>query len=308
VGVRWLAWLVCLMVAAEVPCSNAASMPPALAMVASIRGTAVISSASSDEEHTLSLLDPIPSGAVLRTGPDASLRVVFANGARYELGASTVARVDEDAVTTIEGRVVPLPPVPTMPELAIAAVREGFSEDWAATVIRCGRVEGLEDLGLDPPTNSAIIAAAAVLRFSPLPGASRYQVTIEDAGLNVVYTTETSTGSVELRPDTLAAGANYCWCVRTIGLTPSHGACAVINTLSEDAASQRADMARLVAERNEPDLKVLLAAMDYRLGLRHLSCEDITALADKHQLEAALSRLGCQPVDPDEGPPTASSQ
>lgn len=237
------------------------------ALVALVEGTCTARAPGATSAAALRLLDPISGGSRVETGRGARLVVVFLTGERFELGPESSAAVADAELAGARGTVRPLARV--SPRVALAPLAApGDASPRAGAV----RVRGGEDLAMYPAGGAAVDAADAVLRFSPVPGAEKYAVAVEDEAGNTVFSAQTGATKVALPREVLGEGAAYFWRVRPRG----HG---LSGTAREErfvtlAAEERLlwEAARASLPEDQPDLRNLLAATAIRLGLGREAC------------------------------------
>lgn len=159
----------------------------------------------------LQLFTVLPAGADLRVGPGGSLALAFPTGARYRLGAGSSATLAARGLVRIRGSVEQLPAVSPFPALAPIDGAEHPGDRSAAVRVRGEVIEGLF-----PNEGVRALADRTVLRFQPVPGASRYRVEVRDVHGGLVFETETPSTAVSVPVSLLSPGKRYGWTVKTV--------------------------------------------------------------------------------------------
>jgi hypothetical protein len=240
--------------------SPAANDPPAnpVAIVTTVHGMAWAKTSAS--RQPLNAFDWLPADAVVEVASSSALTVVFLNGARYEFGADSRARITSAGLAARSGNIKRLAPVSKLP--AIAPIADG-----APTASGAVRIRGRQ-WPMFPSGSAAALASATVLRFAPVPRAERYDVEVRDEANALVFTTVTNATSVEIPTGALQPARRYRWRLRAPGLSEDEAHLqASFATLSDAQASSRNALAQRVRELDAPELWALLGMIDSRLGL-----------------------------------------
>ena len=238
-----------------------------LALAALVEGDCSVRLPSATDPVPLRLLDRIPRASLLETGRESRLVVVYLTGARFEVGPDSAAVVEDAAPRTTRGETRPLAPV--SPKVALAPLAASLEGSRRAGAVR---VRGDGAFSMYPSESAALAARDAVLRFSPVPGAERYAVAVEDEATNTVFSAQTAATRVALPQAVLREGATYFWRVRARGPGLSGiGREERFVTLSP-ADARRWDEARAGLSAADPSLGSLLAAAASSLGLRREAC------------------------------------
>ncbi len=263
-----------------------------VALVALASGTCTARATATAPAVPLRLLDRVGPGARLETNGDGRLVIVFLTGKRFELGPGSSATVGPEGLGETRGTVSPLSPVSPHVTLAPLAAPTEVSRRAGAV-----RVRGEDRLAMYPSESAALITKDAVLRFSPVPGAERYAVAVEDEAGNTVFSAQTAATQVALPPAILRDGSAYFWRVRARGPGLSGtGREERFVTLSADD-ERRWDEARENLPPSDPSLSNLLAATAFSLGLRREACLAARP-ADGASPGALDESLGCDALGP----------
>lgn len=263
-----------------------------VALVALASGTCTTRATATAPAVPLRLLDRVRAGARLETNGDGRLVIVFLTGKRFEIGPGSSATVGPADLGETRGRVSPLSPVSPNVTLAPLAAPTEVSRRAGAV-----RVRGEDRLAMYPSESAALITKDAVLRFSPVPGAERYSVAVEDEAGNTVFSAQTAATQVALPPAILRDGSAYFWRVRARGPGLSGtGREERFVTLSADE-QRRWDEARENLVPSDPSLNTLLAATAFSLGLRREAC--LAARSAGGATPGTLDEsLGCEALGP----------
>ena len=235
----------------------------AAAIVSAMIGTASVAVPSAQRPSPLRLFAWVPAGSVIDVSRGATVTLVFASGARFELGEGAKVTVGETSVTSTSGVVRPLEAVPPLPK--IAPITESAKAGARPGVIR---IRGGTIAGLHPGDGEVTLAESTVLRFSPVAEASRYSVAVETESGTTVFQVQTQSASVSVSPGILKEGARYYWQVQTldrIGQVARGGAEFV--TLGTEAARARATLKVSLEGVGDAPSLALLAEIDRTLGL-----------------------------------------
>jgi hypothetical protein len=264
-----LAGVIVILVSGSAPVRPAATAErTAVALVTLIKGQATVTGPASGERE-LALLERLAPGQTVSTGELSQVVITYFDGRRFRLLAKTRARVGGDELEVLRGKLLALPPVVSVPSLGVIAQSE--SPGTATAAARLRRDPDADHIELVPGDNELVRAGHCTLRFSLLPGVTRYQVTIEDESLDQIMEVTSDTGEIQLAPDLLQAGAEYYWKVCPLR---SRRVCwgAVFRTLPANQAALRDELAAQARDSDDTDLLVLLAdrGIDPRLLLEEL--------------------------------------
>jgi hypothetical protein len=209
------------------------------------------------------LFDWIAAGSVIEVGPGATLTLVFASGARYQMAATAKATVGPGSLMSSVGPIRALEPVPPLPRFAPIAPDAKPGSRSAAV-----RIRGATITHLYPHNGAAALADSTVLRFAPLPDASRYVVVLlTDEGLPVLRE-ETRSPAVTVSPGILQPGARYRWEVRTLDrIQQAAQGVAEFITLGAEIAQARTALKHSLEADGDLSSLALMAEIDRNLGL-----------------------------------------
>lgn len=245
------------------------------AIVTELKGQAT-RAVDSHPEAPAHLLDWLPAGATFQTLSDAHAVLVFSNGKRWELNASTKVRISAKGVEKIAGKLhqlpalTPLPPLPAMAPGQVDSSRAGATM-WRSPVIT----------GLFPHSPFLVLPDHVVLRFTPLKDASAYDIVILDEQEKPVYRSKAAPGDeIEVPAGTLLPGRVYHWRVSTrTGRMPYIGEAHLLTL----GAAKLAERSRYLAASSSTDRDAAMArvSVDRQLGL---------LLEVRDQLRAALKQ------------------
>jgi hypothetical protein len=227
-----------------------------VAIVAALRGEAT--SRVGTMAQRVRRFDRFGTGAMLETGPDGELVIVFRSGARVRVRGNSRVRIEDGRADRLAGVIETLTPVPTVPLVPALA---GRSQTTTAVRIRAGQMTSLH-----PNDDARTRADATVLEFAPV-GAREYGVEIEDASATVTFRRTISGTRVEVPSGILVSGADYVW--RVVAHMPSgfnlqgEGR---FRTLNADDTAVRGRLRAAIGE-GDADSAALLAEVDGLLGL-----------------------------------------
>jgi hypothetical protein len=229
-----------------------------LAIVTGLQGDATVTG-TEGAQHSAHLLEWLEAGWTLTTPKGARAVLVFSDGQRCEIPASSKVSVTPQGPQRITGTVRILPALPPMPPLSAMAPGQVNSDRAGAIRMRSHEVENLY-----PADPYAVLPDHAVLRFRPIEGAATYQVYLRDAANKVVFH-KTSTGNeIAVPAGTLVAGQRYGWSVTAL---PSHHyGQTEFFTLSKATLENRAAYRSAVAGTDQDSMLARLA-VDRGLGL-----------------------------------------
>jgi hypothetical protein len=234
----------------------------AVAIVCAVTGTASVT-APTKQRKTIRLFEWVSAGSVISVAGGSKLTLVFASGARYELGEIAQVTVGAIAVTSRSGPVHELDRVAPFHALAPIAESSRAGSEYAAV-----RIRGTAITHLYPDSGATTLADSTVLRFRPLQDASRYSVEIRTANGARVFQVETQSPIVSVSPGVLKPGARYFWDVRTLDRVSqvARGEAEFV-TVSDEPARARAALRESLPSAGDAASLALLAEMDRSLGL-----------------------------------------
>ena len=254
---------------------------PIAALISELSGTASITSTPAAGTNNARRFDAIDVGATLETGPESRAVIVLAGGRRFALGPKARATIAAKHLAAASGPITELPPLPPMPR--IVALDESRPKGPPGGVrLRAGAITGLR------PFHTVTLAERTTLRFTPVSGASKYAVEIEDDSGRRIFAVESTTPEVVVPVRVLEPGTSYYWTVRT--LDKFGGAArgtSEFRTLSADEAQVRQALRRALTADDSGSNLALLAEIDRRLGL------------DQEALDGFRAALARQPDDLD---------
>jgi hypothetical protein len=225
-------------------------------------------------------------GSMVETTTESTLVLVFHDGRRWTLLPASSALVRSSGIEQRLGELRSLPPLTPLP-LGMTG-SEGLGGRAAAV-----RIRGVQLLGLYPHDAVSTLPEATILRFTPVPAASRYHVEVEAEDGRVVFEADAIRGEITVPAVALQAGVRYHWRVRSVGLEPAAYGRASFQTLVADKTIARAALrARLELEHDASSL-ALLAEIDRSLGLLWEAREGFRsalALSPDDDLRAALEQ------------------
>ena len=233
------------------------------AIVSAITGTASLSVPPRQREAALRLFEWVAPGSIIDVGRGSSVILVFASGARYQLGETAKVTLGTDSFASTFGPVRGLEPVPPLPR--IAPIAESARPGPRSGVVR---IRGGTIVDLYPGADAATLTESTVLRFTPVKDASRYQVELETESGTTVFQVQTQSPAVSISPGILKDGARYYWHVRTLdAIGQAARGSAEFVTLAADAARTRATLKASLEAAGDAASLALLAEVDRRLGL-----------------------------------------
>jgi hypothetical protein len=113
------------------------------------------------------------------------------------------------------------------------------------------------------------------LSFSPVEGATIYNVVVTNSDGDAVFNINTGATAVDVSPDVLEPGARYSWRVRAMGVAGQLGTGdAEFVTLSRESAEQRSNFAKGIESLEQATRFALMAEVDLRLHLLAEACEE----------------------------------
>ena len=256
---------------------------PAVAIICAVTGTASVT-VPGEKPATVRLFDWVSAGSVIKVAQGSRLTLVFASGARYELGEKAQATAGTGSLASSSGPVRQIDRVPPFPPFSPIAKRARAGPQYGAV-----RIRGAVITHLYPDSGATTIADSTVLRFTPLPDASRYRVELQTANGASVFQVETQSPIVSISPGVLTPGAKYYWEVRTLDRIPqvARGA-AEFATLDPDTVRARATLKESLEGAGDTPSLALLAEIDRRLGLLVEARDALRAALAKAPHDVAL--------------------
>jgi hypothetical protein len=263
----------------------------AVAIVSALTGTASLTMQGDHRTTTTQLFDRLSAGDVVEVARDGRLTIVFSSGTRYELSGTARVTLGTTSLASRVGPVRQLTALPPLPKLApIAGSARAGPRSGAV------RIRGATISRLYPDAGSATLADSTVLRFEPLPDASRYRVDVQiESGASVLQV-ETQSPTVSISPGILKAGARYYWDVRTLDRAgqAARGA-AEFMTLDGETVRARAALKESIDAAGDAQSLAFLGEIDRHLGLlteaRDAFRAAVAKAPDDVALRHALERL-----------------
>jgi hypothetical protein len=229
-----------------------------VAVVTELQGDATVTG-TEGAQHSVHLLEWLEAGSTLTTPKGTRAVLVFSDGQRCEIGASSKASVTPQGPQRITGTVRTLPALPPMPPLSAIAPGQVNSDRAGALRLRSHEVEDLY-----PADPYAALPDHTVLRFRPIEGAATYEVYLVDAANKRVFHKTSPGNEIAVPSGTLVAGQRYHWSVTAL---PSHHyGQAEFFTLSKATLANRAAYRDAVAG-SDRDAMLARLAVDRGLGL-----------------------------------------
>jgi hypothetical protein len=264
---------------------------PAAAIVSALSGSAVIRQAGGNTLSPIACFDWIAPGSQIEVTAGSRLVLVLLTGTRFELLSGSTASVSASGLTKRSGEIRQLASVPAIPRVEgiSPSVRPGASPGGV-------RLRGEQIAGLYPSADSVTLAGATVLSFSPVKGASRYRVTVEDRRGAPVFSQDTESTDLALPSGRLRPAATYYWKVETLdrigGAAEGQSGFATLSANGERA--RRTLNLALEADGDARSL-ALLAEIDRKLGLLREARERLRGAAakapDDTEIQQALIRI-----------------
>jgi hypothetical protein len=255
-----------------------------VAIVSALTGTASLTLPAEKGTTPLRLFEWLSPGSVVEVARESSVTLVFSSGVRYELGGTAKATAGASALASSSGPVRHLPAVPPLPKLSpiVETVRTGPRSGAV-------RIRGATMTHLYPDAGSATLADSTVLRFMPVPDASRYRVEVETETGTSVFHVETPSSIVNVARGILKPGARYYWQVRTLDRIGqvARGAAEFV-TLGADTAGARARLEESLEREGDASSLALLAEIDRRLGLHVEAREKFRTAVARTPADVAL--------------------
>jgi hypothetical protein len=263
----------------------AAAPPEPLAIVYGLSGPASVKPAEVAARRPAQRFEWLAAGTEIAVDPGGTLLLAFADGSRYELrGGAKATLMPRGGLGSPSGPVRALASVSPLPRL------EGLAAD-ARAGSRAGavRLRGLRIAGLYPRDDASVLPNEALLSFTPLPGAPRYKVQVEDETGNAVFDAQVAGSSAVVSPGVLKPGARYHWTVRTLGASaPARGEADFV-VLAAESLAAREELRRSLQEPADAESLALLAEVDSRLGLLAEARRGFEAARAKAPDDAALA-------------------
>ncbi len=251
------------------------------------------SSAVDDEWRPVSLYQRLLVGSEIRTAGGAEVTLVFFDGRRYVVEASSRVVVKADGARVASGSVRTLPSVPALAEIPRL---DQPGNRPSADRIRQHETDAVAASFRLYPRGASLLADDAILRFTPFAGAETYRVEIIDPQGEEVYTEETETTRIRVPVGRLVPGAVYYWRVSAKDRGLLGGAFFV--TVSDEVAQARRRLIAQAARDDDPGLRLLAAEVDRGLGLRQEACRGLPDSAFEalgEEIRATLvERFGCE--------------
>jgi hypothetical protein len=246
-------------VAAQGPTTEAVSV------VTSVSGNATLV-APTNRKGPVSRFEWLPAGAVLATDAGSSVTLIFADGSRYEIGEKSRITVTPGGPKPMGNSIHRLEGVPPIPRLAALAEGQHLGARSGAIRVRQGSGDRVQNLY--PNATSVSIPDHTSLCFSPVKGASRYRVELEDDSGKTILDSQTELTTVVVPPSILRPGSSYYWKVRTIErVGPSVHGESEFDTLSQEDLQRRAALQEVLQRQGDASSLATLADVDRRLGL-----------------------------------------
>ena len=258
----------------------------AVAVVSSLTGNAWVSAPPEMKKDTVRLFDWLPAGSLVDVGSGSSLILAFSNGSRFELGEKTKAAVAASGLTAASGTLRPLDSVPPMPRMASIASGNPAGARSGAIRIRGQRIENLY-----PRADTATLPEGTTLRFSPIDGAARYKVELEDESGRTLFEAETPGATLNVPTGILMPGARYYWKVRSVDrIGPAVRGESEFATLATADMEKRTTLKATLENRGDLESLALLAEVDRRLGLLAEANEEFQAALARSPGSDAIRR------------------
>jgi hypothetical protein len=230
-----------------------------LAVVTELQGDATVTG-TEGAQHSVHLLEWLEAGSTLTTPKGARAVLVFSDGQRCEIPASSKVSVTAQGPQRITGTVRTLPPLPPMPPLSAIAPGE-VNSDRAGAV----RFRSLDIVDLYPADPNTVLLDHVVLRFRPIAGAATYDVYLLDAAANKqVFHTTSTTNEIVVPSGILVAGQRYNW--NATALPSHHYGHAEFFTMSKATLANRSAYRDAVTGTDQDSMLARLA-VDRGLGL-----------------------------------------
>lgn len=263
--------------------------PPAgdpAALVIALVGTASAIDAQG-RSTPLRLFDKLSRGTVLQTGADSGLKLFFAKGGRFALGANARARVEGSALRATSGVVTRLAPLPATLALSLIAPADDPGERFPTYRIRTQELTGIYPRGavtLEPER--------AILRFNPVGGQPSYLVRVtESRSGDTIYSLTTTASEIQIPADRLKPGRRYQWQVETVGrIGPKAEGTGGFLTYTSEAKRARADLDKTLAGEPELDALLVKIAVDLNLGRFREVYEGLREAARKLPEDSGLAQ------------------
>jgi hypothetical protein len=260
----------------------------AVSVVTSVSGSATLI-APTNRKGPVSRFDWLPVGAVLATDAGSSVTLIFADGGRYEIGEKSRITVTPGGPKPMGNSIHRLEGVPPIPRLAALADGQHLGARSGAIRVRQGSGERVQNLY--PNATSVSIPDQTSLRFSPVKGASRYRVELEDDSGKTILDLQTELTTVLVPPSILRPGSSYYWKVRTVErVGPSVHGESEFDTLSQEDLQRRAALQAVLQQQGDASSLATLADVDRRLGLWAEAREGFLAALAKAPSDATIKK------------------
>lgn len=255
----------------------------AVAILCMLSGKATVTTKGAPAD--LKLFDRLSAGDVIHTEKGAKATIAFLSGERFEIGEGVQATVQQNKLET-KGAVKSLSSVAAMAKLAPIAASQDAAHRPAAVRIRSG---DSDLIGLYPNQDAAVIANQARLEIMPEAEFDKYKVEIENESGDTIFSVETPATTVDVPAGVLKPASTYYWRVRTSEMNePAERIEATFVTVSAEDAEARTALQLQAESSGDLSLLVLLAQVDYRLGMQREACKRAKMLAEK---DASLQQL-----------------
>jgi hypothetical protein len=265
----------------------------AVAFVSQLEGRATLRAAISAPPERLVLLRFLYRGMQLEAGPGSVVTVTFFNGQRQRFAAGAKVAVHPTRLYAESGQVRELPPVAMTVDVK-PLLRHSPRMSTLAPRIR-GNGQTADASGREPNDDAAVRRAAAILDFTPLPGVEIYHLVVEDENERAVVQVDTRRPQYRISPRYLRSGISYYWWVEPkVPHRPELRRDGVFRTLDKKEEEAREALAAAVLRATDPDLILLLAAVDHQLGLHREACAELRQ-ATGNALTLAEMPFECPP-------------
>jgi hypothetical protein len=236
------------------------------AIVCQLEGQVHIANVSEDQRE-IAIHDWMVDGSVIQTGATGRVVLIFKGGERFALERNSRGSVSSSGIRLLHGsvhRLGPVPMIPTMANTTVFAVKG----NPGAMIVRGDLDTPARFRDIHPVIGGSVIANNAVLSFASKEPIGNYQVKIFDSNGSEVFSASGKSTRYQLVPGVLIPGATYTWEVGQIGTSPSETMRAMFKTVSPEHAEVRQRLQVLVEHKGDPELLILLEAMDRWLGLQ----------------------------------------
>jgi len=239
-----------------------------VAIIAGLSGSVAMTSAHGQTRDARQL-DWLVPGMSIHCRRGSHLLVDFANGRRFEIDDDARAAITASGLKRLSGSVRELPQRPPMPKFPAIAEQENTSADSAAVVLRNIGVNSMH------PSGYCTLANNTVLSFATDASVKSYRVRVADTSGTIIYQTNTTSHTISIPPGILQAGEQYYWQLHSVGDGSTRPiGMASFTTLGVEDVTLRAQFAASLS-RVDSDSLALLAAIDWKLGLRDQAREEL---------------------------------